>query len=101
MHLERNITHECLLSQSVSVLSSFKSSLMMVCLNKERRLKRLFYLLYTCEMLDTNYVKFKTEKNLCTFLSSASHLLRGGEGHKILPLDTKYFVNNTLKKGKN
>ena len=34
MHFGRNITDECLLSQSVSVLLSFKCSLMMVCLKK-------------------------------------------------------------------
>ena len=34
MHLGRNITHECLLSQLLSVLSSFKCSPMMICLKK-------------------------------------------------------------------
>ena len=53
MHLGRNTTHECLLSQLINVLSSFKCSPMMVCLKKmfngevichlKRRLKRLCY----------------------------------------------------------
>ena len=58
MHLGRNATHEYLVSQSVSVLSSFKSRLMMPCLKKGDWKNCVI----TREKLDRKFVKFKTEK---------------------------------------
>ena len=61
----------------------------------------MFYLLYTCEMLDTKLYQVQDWKKFVHVFIIASHPLRGGEGHKILPLGTKYFVSKTLQKGKN
>ena len=88
MNLGRNITHECLLSQSASVLSSFKCSPMMVCLKKMFNGEIICYLkrdwkdcVITSEGLIQIIAKFRTEKKLCTFLSSTIPviLLRGGQ----------------------
>ena len=66
MHLQRNITHECLMNQSVSIFEWINIS-------EDRK-----DCVITSESLDTNYFhKFRTKKNLCTFLSSTSHRLRG------------------------
>ena len=87
MNLGTNITHECLVSQSVghSVFHQVWNAVsdgQMVCLKKmfnrkimfhlNRRLKKL---LLQGEGLIQNTVKFLTEKNLRTFLSSTKHLL--------------------------
>ena len=76
MHLGRNITHEYFQSQSVSVLSSFKCRSMMIVLKKTWRNSNSFkketekIVLLQVKDLIQIILKFRTEKYLCTFLSS-------------------------------
>ena len=76
MHLGRNITHEYFQSQSVSVLSSFKCRSMMIVLKKRWRNSNSFkketekIVLLQVKDLIQIILKFRTEKYLCTFLSS-------------------------------
>ena len=93
--LGSNITHECLLSQSVIALSSSKCSQWWCVLKKifngeiifhlKRRLKRLCYYKWKAwyKLLPSSGLK----KNKCTFLSSTRH---PSEEQKML--DTKYCV---------
>ena len=69
----RNVANECLLSQAVKILSSLKYSVFKVNISWRNNIS------FKKETEKT--VKFRTGKQLCTFLSSVKHPF---EEHEIL-----------------
>ena len=73
--------HSWMLAKSVS-----ECSIKIVCLKKGDWKDCVIYYVHV-KCLIQNYVKFKTKKNFCTFLSSASYPLRGAQnlviGHQV------------------
>ena len=102
MHLRINITHKCLQSQSVSVLSSFKCRSVMVVFKKTWRNNISFkketekIVLLQVKGLIQIIVKFRTEKYLCTFLSSNTNILLVGT-HQ-LNIVHQILCSSTLKR---
>ena len=98
MHLGRSITHECLQSQSVSVLSSFKCRSVMVMFKKTWRNNISFKKgdwedsVITSERLDTNYCKVQ-DRNARFYHQTCAPL----EGH-ILNIVLQILCSRTYSK---